>query len=107
MVGFYGRTYKESAKIPIESFNIWAKKAIGTLNYFTCRDVSQMEDFNVKMCICEVAELLYEQSKRRGIKSENNDGCSVSYDLNCDGEAIGIIKKWLSGSGLLYRGDVL
>lgn len=108
LVGFYGRTYANDAKIPLESFNLWEKRAVAELNRFTARDITENPEDDVKMCICEVAEFLYEKAKTSGIVSENNDGYSVRFEKGNLSEGIyEIAVKWLSKSGLLYRGDVL
>lgn len=107
-VGFYGRIYANDAKIPLESFYLWEKRAVAELNRITARDLTQDPDENVKMCICEVAEFLFETAERDGIVSESNDGYSVRYDNADIPEGIyKIAEKWLTGSGLLYRGDLL
>ena len=108
MVAFYGRTYGKDAKIPPESFNLWEKRAVAALNRITDKDISENLDENAKMCICEVAEFLYENSKSDGILSENNDGYSVHFDKEGkNGRIYDIAERWLLKSGLLYRGDVL
>ena len=108
LVGFYGRIYGDDAKIPLEAFYLWEKRAIAEINRYTARDIADSPEDNARMCICEVAELLYEQSKSKGILSENNDGYSVHFEKGKTDEYIyDIISKWLLKSGLLYRGDVL
>lgn len=108
LVGFYGRVYAYNAKIPLESFYLWEKRAAAALNRFTARDITESPDENAKMCICEAAEFLYEKAKTSGIVSENNDGYSVRFEQRKAEEGIyDIAVKWLSKSGLLYRGDVL
>ena len=108
LVGFYSRTYANDAKIPLESFNLWEKRAVMALNRLTARDITESPDDNIKMCICETAEFLYERAKTSGIVSENNDGYSVRFEQgNVDEGIYQIAKKWLSNSGLLYRGGVL
>lgn len=108
IVGFYGRTYGKDAKIPLESFHLWEKRAVASLNRILCGDISKSADENAKMCVCETAEFLYENAKSEGILSENNDGYSVRFEKgNKDSGVYAVAKKWLSGSGLLYRGDVL
>jgi len=108
IVEFYGKMYKNDAKIPLETFDIWEKRAVKAINNYTARDISKELDDNIKMCICEVAEFLFEASKRSGIESENNDGYSVKFQNLHNGSNINsIVKMWLSGSDLLYRGDVL
>lgn len=108
IVGFYGRTYGKDAKIPPESFYLWEKRAVAALNRIINEDISKYSGDNVRMCICETAEFLYENSKSEGILSENNDGYSVRFEKGKKDSGIyDIAKKWLSGSGLLFRGDVL
>lgn len=108
LVGFYGRTYADDAKIPLESFPLWEKRAVAAINRITNKDILEISCENSKMCICEVAEFLYENAKSEGILSENNDGYSVRFEKGDKDRAIyDIASKWLSKSGLLYRGDVL
>ena len=108
LVGFYSRTYKKDAKIPLESFYLWEKRAVAELNRILAADISEAPDENAKMCICEVAEFLYENAGSEGVLSENNDGYSVRFEKGAkDGRICAIAGKWLVGSGLLYRGDVL
>lgn len=108
IVGFYGRTFGGSAKIPLENFDLWEKRAISVINRILARDISLNLCENAKMCICEVAELLFDFSKRNGIISENIDGYSVRFDSSkLDSQILAIIKNYLSGDEILYRGDVL
>lgn len=106
IVGFYGRTYGKDAKIPLESFHLWQMRAVAEINRITTEDISDFSDENIKMCVCEVAEFLYENEKRDGIVSESNDGYSVHFEKG-ERKIYDIVNKWLSKSGLLYRGDVL
>ena len=108
LVGFYGRIYANDAKIPLESFYLWEKRAVAELNRISGCDITENPCDDVKMCICETAEFLYEKSQRCGIVSENNDGYSVRFETGKAEDGIyEIAKKWLSKSGILYRGDVL
>ena len=108
IVGFYGRVYGNDAKIPLESFYLWEMRAVAALNRFTVRDISEEASDDAKMCICEVAEFLYERSKGDGVVSENNDGYSVHFEKGKTEEGVlEIARKWLLRSGALYRGDVL
>ncbi|MBR4173503.1 MAG: hypothetical protein IKR46_03935, partial [Clostridia bacterium] len=66
IVGFYGRIYGDNAKIPLESFHLWEKRAGSELNRILSQDISKQSDENAKMCICEVAEFLYENAKSEG-----------------------------------------
>ena len=74
----------------------------------------------IKMCLCEVAELIYQEDCRkaehggREIQSENTDGYSVTYATEAEAGKIATnslqtkvyatIKRYLSCTGLLYAG---
>ena len=74
----------------------------------------------IKMCLCEVAELIYQEDCRkaehggREIQSENTDGYSVTYATEAEAGKIAtnslqtkvyaVIRRYLSGTGLLYAG---
>lgn len=102
---FYSEHFGRDAKIPAEVFSVWERKAEAELLHITGNRQSLDEDTKVKICICEIAEYLYDVSKRQGIDSENNDGYSVSYqnrDIKTD--VFNIAKTYLCGTGLLFRG---
>lgn len=74
----------------------------------------------VKLCLCEVAEMIYQDdvNKRehggREIQSENTDGYSVSYATEAEAGKIAVnslrikiyevIQRYLAHTGLLYLG---
>ncbi len=68
----------------------------------------------IKMCCCETAEMLYKseqlESRSSGVTSESVGGWSKSYESSesqkksLDAAVHDIVYKWLSGTGLLYRG---
>lgn len=67
----------------------------------------------VRMCCCEIAELAYKRDQSAqsdGVSSESVQGWSKSYEStesrrNAFDKAVReCIYKWLSGTGLLYRG---
>ncbi len=67
----------------------------------------------VRMCCCEIAELAYKRDQSEqsdGVSSESVQGWSKSYEStesrrNAFDKAVReCIYKWLSGTGLLYRG---
>lgn len=74
----------------------------------------------VKMCLCEVAELIYQEDCRkaehggREVQSESTDGYSVTYATEAEAGKIAtnslqkkvyaIIRRYLSHTGLLYTG---
>lgn len=62
---FYTNTY-EGSSIPESSFNNFALKASTYVNKNTFNRITEEKvDSFVKYCICEVAELLYSQEKRK------------------------------------------
>ena len=96
--------YKEvfgDSKIPEEAFDLWALRSALEINRYITVPVESLDDDMAKLCICEVAELLYEYSGREGIMSENTDGYSVSYDGKA-AKVYPVIKKCLPG--YVYRG---
>lgn len=67
----------------------------------------------VRMCCCEIAELAYKQDQSAqsdGVSSESVQGWSKSYESTesrrqaYSNAVKECIYKWLSGTGLLYRG---
>ena len=113
--GFYADTYcgtiipdKNALKQPIIKANTYMHQE---------PDETNLE--MVKLCLCEVAELIYQDDAMRQehggklIQSENTDGYSVTYASPEDGadgisqtdrEIYGVIRRYLSGTGLLYLG---
>lgn len=120
----------EGIIIPKESFNSFAMKASSKVNYFTFNriDIENIEDdilVKVIFATCEIAELLYEQNQLRQklyddkstIASETVGPRSVTYvnksnlqsqrilnDEELDNESYNICLKYLSRTGLMYRG---
>lgn len=59
----------------------------------------------VKLCVCQVADSLYEGREREGIASENIDGYSVTFRESDSRRRVSdIIRKCLGNTGLLYAG---
>ncbi len=79
---------------------------------------SNIDEYNVpecvKMCCCEIAETIYNDEKKTnehiGVTSESVGGWSKSYESTEQAKQVmqknikNIVYKWLSGTGLLYRG---
>lgn len=102
---FYNEHFGGDTKIPAEAFPLWERKAEAELLQLTGGRISLTEEERAKICVCEIAEYLFDVASRRGIESENNDGYSVSYqnrDIKTD--VLNIAKIYLSGTDLLYRG---
>lgn len=120
----------EGIIIPKDSFDSFAMKASSKINYFTFDRINMeniKDDILVKVIFatCEVAELLYEQNQLRQrlyddkstIASETVGPRSVTYvnksslqslriltDKEIDNECYNICLKYLSRTGLMYRG---
>ena len=90
---FYKESYGGDCKIPAAKYPLWEKRAKVILEKMTGgKSTAHKNDERVKMCICEIAECIYEERKRQGIVSENNDGYSVSYkNTNVKNLAV---RKW-------------
>lgn len=100
------------AIVPEEAFPFFAVKAsylIDSLTAGNLRPLYESPDC-VKDAVCAATEKLYQfqQSPAREIKSENNDGYSVTYADASEEKALDDakteIRVYLSTSGLLFRG---
>lgn len=104
---FYAAVYcnMEDEVIPKEEFPFWARKAAYELDRITCGNIREPTEA-IKLCVCEIAELLYSDDKTGDITSENNDGYAVTYAKPKSQAAriLDIAKTYLTGTGLLYRG---
>lgn len=102
---FYSEFCGGNLKIPAAEFERWERCASGELSRITGGKSNASNDECIKICVCEMAELLYQEMLQGGIASENNDGYSVTYK-NGDSKAklISIAKRHLSGTDYLYRG---
>lgn len=112
---YYASAYAGTI-VPAAEFNEYAHRAQRFLDYITQHKISDVTEA-VKTALCGATEALYEVSQQtdkipKGIKSENNDGVSVTF---ADTSANSIVKQKqqcmlnaiyqaLSGTGLLYRG---
>ncbi len=97
------------------AFDFYARQATAEIKRFVGRNLidDELPDC-VKMCCCELAELNYTHEKTtaeaNGKASESVGGWSVSYESSeqskqsYDKSVKACIYKWLSGTGLLYRG---
>ncbi len=109
---YYTGTYK-GAVIDTASFNTYARKATLEIKKQTSNRVDEntVPD-GVKMCCCDLAEVIYKADKSRhpGKTSEKTGEASLSYesDANIDAklkrDTDMTIYNWLSDTGLLYRG---
>lgn len=114
---FYTDAYLigKEAVIDAASFPFYERFASKELMCFAGQNIGNNDIPEcVKLCVCEIAEALYtadKYDKQSGGKvSESVQGWSVSYQSAEQNEntkrqkIVSIIYKWLSGTGLLYRG---
>ena len=90
--------------VPEEDFEHIEKKAVVYVNYAL---VGNLGDSDAeKDAVCAACELIYKEKDRSGIKSENTDGYSVTFDTGSDFtlKILDEIKIYLANSGKLYRG---
>ena len=105
----------KEAVVPDSCFVFYARSATQKIKAYTGSNVDEnnIKD-EVKMCCCEIAELLYKHEQMSnqtdGITSESVAGWSRSYE-SADTKRERLIYavkesvyKWLGGTGLLYRG---
>lgn len=115
---FYTKDYLESRPAVIEPTCITAylRKAQMVIKSQTFDNIDESTSipYEVKMCQCEIAELLYSDDKRAtssgGVTSESVTGWSKSYESSEQTEARlqrkirSSLTTWLSPLGLLYCG---
>ena len=114
---FYVFKYKPKpdTQISAAEFDYYARQATQRIKQFTGNNVDENDIPEcVKMCCCEIAELLAKsdkQDKSSGGKSaESVQGWSVNYEsreqarLDLQAKINSSVYTWLSGTGLLYRG---
>ena len=109
---FYTNEYLQgrSAKITAADFPFFARNASMTINSYAGTFPSDAIPEEVRLCCCEIAELLYtgetsEANSKAGIASESVQGWSQSYEssesrLTAQSAAIdAVLHKWLDGLG--------
>lgn len=115
---FYFNEYLSGrqAVLPVQGSDFWLRKAQKTLISFTFDNIDESADipYEVKMCQCEIAELLYSDDKRAtslsGVSSESVEGWSKHYESSEQVEAQlnkkikSCVTMWLAPLGLLYCG---
>lgn len=114
---FYTDSYLSGREAVLDaaSFPFWERKASNEVRMRTFGNINENEPISeeVQGCVCEVAELLYEQDvqkrKNAGIASEKVGEYSVSYraeksTVEVSQEVSSVVKEWLANTGLLYCG---
>lgn len=104
---FYAEEYHSlgAGSIPEEEFPFWARKAEYELDMQTCGNIAEAAEA-VKLCVCELAETMYQDAETGDLAAENNDGYSVTYAgrYTLEAKINNTVRRYLSGTGLLYRG---
>lgn len=113
--GYYLGDY-HGRPVSIEDFFHYAAKAERMLDYVTSGRVDTVTE-KVKNAVCAAIEAVHEFNVSLskipdGVKSESNDGASVTYQDNSysnvrkqeDKLMYNAIRRELAGTGLLYRG---
>ena len=115
---FYTEQYLQgrAAKVPVADFPFYARNASVTINSYAGTFPADDIPEEVRLCCCEIAELLYtgetsEASRKAGIASESVQGWSQSYESSesrSSAQAAAIdaaLHKWLDGLGSLTKID--
>ncbi len=104
--GFYKSAFGGNL-IPPELFNRFKLKAKAYFALATDnRPVPPEYEEKASLALCEIAEVFMRLSIRNGIKSENTDGYSVSYDESAlKLELSEILNLYLGDSDLLFKGE--
>lgn len=115
---FYIQNYQG---VPIPDFGKWESRAEAVISYLTFvnGDIFAQEDDRVKLAVCAALEAIYMNESTgggivaSGLKSESNDGYSVSYVTDAlDGDSpaqaerrrvYGAIRPYLLPTGWLSR----
>lgn len=112
---YYEDTY-EGATIPEDSFNKYAIKASAHLMRFTFGRINESDvPESVMYACCEMCEAIYQHEQAqiggRTVKSESNDGYSVTFVTEQDGQTdvlggklYSIAKLYLAETDLLNMG---
>lgn len=100
----YSEMFPESVCIPENEFPFYMAKAKSVVKLYTFGRSDECDFPEVKYAQAELCRFYYENKGRFGIKSEANDGLSVSYAENTVSEEKAIIKRWLGETGLMYSG---
>ena len=114
---FYTESYLCGKEAVINTaFDFYARKATAHIKQFTGNNIDENNIPEcVRMCCCELAETLFRYEKllngnTTGMTSQHIGDLSVNYESSENlrksqsDEIRQIIYRWLSGTGLLYRG---
>lgn len=92
-------------KLSAVEFYICASRAKTFLDCFLCCEEPLEAENAVKDCICCLAEEICRAESRKGIRSENTDGYSVTfYEDKGNSSLLKIVNTYLGNSGLMFAG---
>lgn len=105
---FYFTIYNNGNKGILDDklFPIYAVKSWRELEPLLTSTPTEEQSKKVLCAACEIAEELYKIENRRGVKSENIDGYSVTYadEIPLGKTVSNIAVRRLGDTGLLYMG---
>ena len=111
-INYYLNDYlcERKEAISTASFNFYSKKASARIRAVINQEPETIPE-ELKMCCCEVAELIYKSEQQTtGVSSESVGGWSKSFESseatikNTDKLITQSIKEWLCDTGLLFAG---
>lgn len=115
---FYMNDYLKGKQAVIDAacFDYYIMQSTMKIKEYTFDNIDESEDIpkEVKMCCCELAEIMSEEDKRQaetgGVLSESVGGWSKSYENSeiaakqFESKLKASVYKWLGNTGLLYCG---
>lgn len=93
-------------KIPLERLNKYIINAKCVVMHYAPSAPKKLDN-DLKLCICAVADELFQQDKiDKNLQSENNDGFSQTFKSKkeLDSNVYSIIEFYLSSTGYMYVG---
>ncbi len=88
-----------------DEFNLLSQRASAQVIAYTFGRAAKSDIDVVRDACCAVADVIY-QHENRNVKSENNDGYSVTYELTAkslDEDILSVISAYLDPTGLTRR----
>ncbi|MBQ2696581.1 MAG: hypothetical protein IJF61_04685 [Clostridia bacterium] len=101
---FYNETYG-GVKVPQEVFEQYAYRAGVLVDSMIRTGESVSDEDKLKRLLCDLCDRIYDEDRRSGISRECLDGYDVSYADDYEScEMRQIIRQYLGGDGVLFRG---
>ena len=105
--GYYVNSFSDGAEPKLSALDFHtglnrAKVFLGSIIY--CEEPAGIET-GVKDCLCCLAEEICRINARKGIKSENTDGYSVTFCEDQSGrDLMKVVNTYLGNSGMVFAG---